>query len=206
MNDRHLRIGRDPEIEDGVTLGRPPERDVGADPLVIGDNARIRAPSVIYAGTTIGHDLETGHGVVIREQNSIGDGLSIWSNSYIDYGCVLGSRVKVHALCYIAQFTEIADGVFIGPGVAVTNDIHPGCECWRECMRGPRIEEGAVIGGNATLLPRVVVGRKALVGAGSVVVHDVPPEMVVVGNPARVICSIYELECSTGLTDKPYRR
>jgi len=64
------------------------------------------------------------------------------------------------------------------------NDRHPIC---RECMRGPTIKRGARVGINATLLPEVVIGEGALVGAAAVVTRDVPAGMVVAGNPARVM-------------------
>lgn len=142
--------------------------------------------------------------VVIREENVLGEEVRIWSGTVVDYGCRIGDRVKIHCSCYIAQFTEIADDVFIGPGVTATNDMHPGCSRSMDCLKGPVIRAGAVIGGGATLLPRVVIGESALVGAGSVVTRDVEPRAVVAGNPARRIRSIEELECRSGLSDLPY--
>jgi len=204
LNGDLVTLGKDPVIEDNVVIGRPPDRDIEVNPLVIGDRARIRSASVLYLCSTIGADLETGHNVLIREQNVIGDGLSIWTGSVIDYGCRLGSRIKIHCMCYVAQLTEIEDDVFLGPGVMITNDFHPGCEKLRECMRGPSIRAGAIIGANATILPRVVIGPKAFVGAGSVVVEDVPGGVVVAGNPAKPMKSINDLKCKTGLTEVPY--
>jgi acetyltransferase-like isoleucine patch superfamily enzyme len=84
----------------------------------------------------------------------------------------------------VAQFTVIEDDAFLAPGVTIANDRHPIC---RDCMKGPTIKRGARVGINATLLPEVVIGEDALVGAGAVVTHDVPAGSVVVGNPARVI-------------------
>ena len=201
-----VRIGANYLVEESVVLGRPPSRDIEASPLVIGDNAVIRSGSVLYACSSLGDGLQTGHNVLVREQNFIGDDLSIWSGSAIDYGCRIGSRVLIHCLCYVAQFTEIEDDVFLGPGTIITNDLHPGCEQFRECMRGPHIHAGAVIGGNATILPRVTIGSRSLVAAGSVVTDDVPPETMVAGNPAVVRKSIYDIKCRTGLTDIPYPR
>ncbi|HEY5531567.1 MAG TPA: hypothetical protein VIK22_06165 [Candidatus Anoxymicrobiaceae bacterium] len=185
-------------------MGRLPDRKVEVTPLTIGDDARIRSGTVMYACTSVGDGLETGHGVIIREQNVIGDEFRVWSGTVIDYGCGIGNRVKIHCSCYIAQFTEIEDDVFIGPGVTMTNDIHPGCGKSMECLKGPTIRAGAAIGGGVTLLPRITVGERALVGAGSVVTRDVEPGTVVVGNPARRLCSTLELECRTGICDMPY--
>jgi acetyltransferase-like isoleucine patch superfamily enzyme len=165
----------------------------------------IREGSIILPGSRIGKKLETGHNVIIRERCTIGDNVKIWSNTVIDYGGKIGSNVKIHCNCYIAQHTVIEDNVFIGPGVVTLNDIHPGCKFSRECMLGPTVEEGAQLGGNSTILPRVRIGRKSLVGAGSVVACDIPPFSVAYGVPARVRKSVFDLKCRTGLTDKPYK-
>ena len=60
--------------------------------------------------------FQTGHHVVVREECEIGDDVSIWSNTVIDYGCRIGDRVKIHSNCYVAQFTEIEDDAFLAPG------------------------------------------------------------------------------------------
>ena len=198
-----LTLGKDAFVDGSVLLGYPTGRGIPNRRLVIGANAKIRSGSVIYEGTTIGSHFETGHNVVIREENVIGDHFSIWNNSTVDYGCKFGDRVKVHSNCYIAQFTIIEDDVFLAPGVTIANDIHPGCEFSAKCMRGPTIKRGAQIGINATVLPYITIGECALVGSGAVVTRDVPPETVVAGNPARILKSIYELECVTGVKGAP---
>ena len=198
-----VRLGNDPIIDDGVILGYPPSRGK-ARILTIGPGARIRSGTVIYGGSHIGSNLETGHNVVIREENDIGDHFCIWNNSVIDYGCRIGNNVKVHNKVYVPQFTIIEDDDFFAPGVILAYDIHPGCTDAHECMRGPSIRKGAQIGINCTILPRVVIGKHSLIGAGSVVTKDVPDGVVAYGNPARVICKLGDLTCSTGLRDKPY--
>ena len=191
------------EIDEGVLLGYPTGRRIENHSLSIGPGARIRSGTVIYAGSTLGAGLETGHGVVIREENKIGDGFNIWNNATIDYGCVIGDEVKIHCNVYIAQFTTIEDHVFIAPGVMVANDPHPLCG---RCMRGPTIRRRARIGVNVTLLPHITIGEGALIGAGSVVVHDIPPRSVAYGNPARVSKTVDELDCAFGLVEQPYMR
>lgn len=199
-------IGSSCKIDETAKLGFPPERKIKNTELKIGEGAIIRSNSIIYLGTNIGEKLETGHNVIIREENQVGNEVCIWSNSVIDYGCKIGNRVKIHCNVYIAQFTEIEDDVFIAPGVTIANDLHPGCKYSKKCLKGPVIKKGAKIGAGAVLLPYVIIGEKSLIGAGSVVVNDIPPESVAVGNPAKVIKSIYDLECETGLTDKPYNQ
>jgi acetyltransferase-like isoleucine patch superfamily enzyme len=198
------QIGPGLRADDGVILGYMPGRKIDDTNLVIGANAQIRAGSIIYGGTRIGDDFETGHNVVIREENQIGDHVSIWNNTVIDYGCVLGNGVKIHCNIYVAQFTVLEDDVFMAPGVTIANDMHPGCEHSRECMRGPTIKRGAQLGVNVTVLPFITIGERAVIGSGSVVTRDIPAGMVAYGNPARPVRPVTELKCVTGITDKPY--
>jgi acetyltransferase-like isoleucine patch superfamily enzyme len=188
------RKGWDP----GVVVGYRPDRQVQDLTLVIGAGARLRSGTVIYGGSRIGHRLQTGHNVVIREENALGDDVAIWSNSLIDYGCQIGNRVKIHANVYIPQFSIIEDEVFIAPGATFANDMHPGCECSAATMRGPILRTGARIGVNVTILPGVEIGAYALIGSGSVVTRDVPPGKVAHGNPARIHGAARDLRCSSG--------
>lgn len=190
--------------ESNVILGQLTGRRIDDLRLRLGPNAHLRSGTVLYAGSTIGSHLQTGHNVVIREQNRLGDHVSIWNNTTVDYGCIIGDRVKLHTNVYVAQYTIVEDDVFLAPGVTIANDPHPGCPFSGQCMRGPHIKRGARIGVNATILPFVIIGEGALVGAGSVVTKDVPAGTVVVGNPARVVRSTGTLRCLTGHTDHPY--
>jgi acetyltransferase-like isoleucine patch superfamily enzyme len=149
--------------------------------LRMGDGARVRSGSVLYAGSVIGSGLETGHNVVIREECRLGNRVWVWSNSVIDYGCEIGSDVRIHCGVYLAQGTRVEDGAFFGPGAVTTNDRYP---VTRD-FEGPVVRAGARVGAHAVLLPGVVVGKGALVGAGAVVTRDVPDGATVVGNPAR---------------------
>ena len=200
-----IRLGEDTEVEDEAVVGYRGSRMVNPV-LTIGDGGRIRRGTIIYVGSYIGINLETGHNVIIREENEIGDNFRIWNNSVIDYGCRIGNNVKIHNKVYIAQKSIIEDDVFIAPGVTFANDMHPGCPEALQCMLGPHICRGVQIGVNSTLLPRVTVGENTLIGAGSVVTRDLPPGIVAYGNPARVMCRLEDLNCETGLTDKPYTK
>ena len=166
-------------------LGYEPARPCARD-LEIGTDATIRGGSTIYLGSRIGKRFETGHNVVIREDCTIGDDVSIWSNTVVDYGCRIGNGVKIHSNCYIAQYTEIEDGAFLAPGVSVANDLYPGQAASARVMSGPVIGARAQIGVNVTLLPFVRIGAGALIGAGAVVVGDVPDGCVAFGSPAEV--------------------
>lgn len=199
-----VKMGKKAIIDQRVILGYDLGiRKIKNKLLIIGDYARIRAGTCIYLGSKIGDWLETGHNVIIREENRVGNNFKIWSNSCLDYGCRVGNNVKIHNNVYVAQFTTIEDNVFIAPGVAIANDLCPACT---KCMRGPTIKRGAKIGINVTLLPHILIGEYALIGAGSVVTKNVPPHTLVYGNPAKVIKSIYDIKCRKRIIDKPYHR
>ena len=200
---RDVALGRGCLIDDNVILGARPGRQPRDSALRIGRRAIVRSGSVIYAGTAIGDAFETGHNVVIREDNVIGDDVKVWNNAVIDYGCTIGDRVKIHSNCYVGQLTTIEDDVFLAPGVSLANDPHPGSET-HLCMRGPTIKAGAQIGMNATILPFVTIGERALVGAGAVVTRDVPSGMIVVGNPARILKPVGELSCPLDVLNGEY--
>ena len=193
-------------IHPSAIIGYKVQRKIARRKLFIGKGASVQSGTVIYEGCRIGKNLQTGHNVVIREENKIGDDFKIWSNSIVDYGCKIGNNVKIHSNCYVAQFTRIEDDVFMAPGVTIANDLHPGCPFSQKCMRGPLIGRGVRIGVNATLLPFVKIGHNSLIGAGSVVTRDVPFGSVVFGNPARIVKSIKDLRCVTGVnkSGKPY--
>jgi acetyltransferase-like isoleucine patch superfamily enzyme len=183
-------------VDPGVILGYPSGRAGVTGRTRIGAGARLRAGSIIYAAVEIGDGFETGHHAIVREENRIGSHCTLWNNSTIDYGCVIGNGVRIHCNVYIAQFTTLEDDVFLAPGVTIANDPHPICT---KCMQGPTIRRGARIGVNVTLLPLITIGEGALVGAGSVVTGDVPPGMLVAGNPARVVGPVDSLECPFGI-------
>jgi acetyltransferase-like isoleucine patch superfamily enzyme len=175
------------QIDATAILGYPSARESEHEPgLVVGPDARVRSGSTIYLGSRIGARFQTGHNVVVREECTIGDDVSVWSNTIIDYGCHIGNRVKIHSNCYIAQFTEIEDDAFLAPGVGIANDLYPGQAASAYVMSGPWIGTAAQIGVNVTLLPFVRIGAGCLIGAGAVVVHDIPDGSVAFGNPATV--------------------
>jgi acetyltransferase-like isoleucine patch superfamily enzyme len=178
--------------DQGVIVGYPVAR-ASAMPLVLGAGARLRSGTVLYDGSSIGLRLQTGHGVVIREGCEVGDDVSVWSNSVIDYGCRIGNRVKIHCNCYVAQYSEFEDDVFLAPGVTIANDLYPGNSRSAELMAGPKIGAGAQIGVNVTILPFVRIGAGALIGAGSVVARDIPAGVVAFGNPAVPRRTVAEL-------------
>lgn len=142
----------------------------------------------------IGDDFQTGHSVLIRQENEIGNNVSIGSHTIVEHHVKIGNNVRLHSNVFVPEFSILEDGCWLGPNVVVTNARYPQSRRVKETLRGAHIKRGAKIGANATLLPGVVIGENALVGAGAVVTHDVPDGAVVMGNPARVIKTIDAIE------------
>ena len=125
----------------------------------------------------------------------IGDDSKIGTFVEIQKGARIGRRCKVSSHTFICEGVTIEDEVFIGHGVMFTNDLFPRATNtdgslqtatdWK-CLPTV-VKKGAAIGSGATLLCGITVGERAVVGAGAVVTKDVPPGMVVAGNPARVL-------------------
>jgi acetyltransferase-like isoleucine patch superfamily enzyme len=193
-----VALGEGSVVEDYCIVGAPP-RGVreGELPTTIGEGAVIRSHTVIYAGNVIGRNFQTGNKVNIRESNRIGNNVSIGTLSVIEHHVDIGDNVRIHTQAFIPEFSVLEEGCWIGPNVVLTNAKYPLSPGVKDSLAGPVVRKGAKIGANATLLPGVVIGENALVGAGSVVVRDVPPGTVVVGNPARVVRQIAELPYST---------
>lgn len=184
----NVELGTDAHVGEYVIIGVPPAGAAAGElETRIGAGATIRSHSVIYAGNRIGARFSTGHGVLLRELNTIGDDVSVGTHSVIEHHVSLGDGVRVHSNVFIPEFSIIEHGAWVGPNVVMTNAKYPRGRDVKRDLKGPRLMPGAKIGANATLLPGVTIGRGAVVGAGSVVVDDVPDGKVVVGNPARVI-------------------
>ena len=143
----------------------------------------------IFDDVKIGEDTRIGNFVMIRSGTTIGTGCTIGSYVDIEGDARIGDSVSLQSGCYITRGVIIEDKVFCGPRVITLNDKlishrRPSIVFKRN---PPRILHAARIGGGATLCPGVTIGENAFVGAGAVVTRDVPPRMIVVGNPARVI-------------------
>jgi len=190
----NVTLGEGSVIEDFCIVGTPPRGMQDGDlATTIGDGAVIRSHSVVYAGNVIGKNFQTGNKVNIRESNRIGNNVSVGTLSVIEHHVEIADNVRIHTQVFIPEYSVLEEGCWIGPNVVFTNAKYPLAPGVKDSLAGPIIRKGAKIGANVTLLPGVVIGENALVGAGSVVVRDVPPGAVVAGNPARVIRQISEL-------------
>ena len=163
-------------------------------PYKIGKNPTIREPTIIYSGNVIGDNFQTGHFVVIRQNNKIGNNVSIGIHSEIAFDVIIEDNVRIHSKCFIPERSIIKKNAWIGPCVTLTNDRYPLSNATKNLKKkGPIIFENAIIGANVTILPGIKIGRYALIGAGAVVVKNVGDYSLMVGNPAKKIGDIRDL-------------
>jgi UDP-2-acetamido-3-amino-2,3-dideoxy-glucuronate N-acetyltransferase len=161
-----------------MTLQEPSLRKVAAD-VRLGRNVRIHDFTNLY-GCEIGDEVKIGAFVEIQK------------------GAKIGSRCKISSHTFICEGVTLEDEVFVGHHVVFTNDRYPRAtnrkgelqnEADWDCL-STLVRRGASIGSGAVLLCGITVGENAIIGAGSVVTRDVPPDTIVAGNPARVIKSL----------------
>lgn len=202
----NVRLGMGAKIGEFCVIGELPSgrKGRGVKKTVIGDNALIRSHTVIYTGNKIGKNFQTGHGVLIREENEIGDNVGIGSHSVIEHHVKIGNNVRIHSNSFIPEYSVLEDSCWVGPCVVFTDVLHPLCPKAKKCVKGPIIKKGAKIGAGSVLLPDITIGECSLIGAGSVVVDNIPSGVVAFGNPAKVIKKISDLKCKLRLIKKPY--
>ena len=196
------RLGQGIAVGDHAVLGKPPTlgpRSSAASeeltPLEIGAGSAVLAGAVVFAGSRLGTGVIVGDQACIRERCDIGDEAVVGRGAFVENDVVVGARTKIQANAYVTAHSLLEEDVFVAPCVVTTNDNFMGrTERRHELRRGPTIRRGARIGGGAVLLPGIEVGEEAFVGAGAVVLEDVPPRAVVVGNPARQIREVPEGE------------
>jgi acetyltransferase-like isoleucine patch superfamily enzyme len=197
-----VRLGEGVVIGDHAVVGkRPtlgPRSTAAADdlaPLELGDGCSVLAGAVVFAGTRLGRGVIVGDQACLRERCELGDEVVVGRGAFVENDVVVGARTKIQANAYVTAYTVVEEDVFIAPCVVTTNDNFMGRTEHRHALRrGPTIRRGARIGGGAVLLPGIEIGEEAFVGAGAVVLLDVPPRAVVVGNPARQIREVPDEE------------
>lgn len=134
----------------------------------------------------IGIDTTVWQFSVIFKNAMIGDNCNICAHTLIENDVVIGNNVTIKSGVFLWDGTRVEDDVFIGPNATFTNDRLPRSKIYPPTFNGITLRKGASIGANATILPGVTIGCKAMVGAGAVVTKNVPDYAVVTGNPAII--------------------
>jgi UDP-2-acetamido-3-amino-2,3-dideoxy-glucuronate N-acetyltransferase len=146
-----------------------------------------RHPNAIVETLNVGERTRVWAFAHILPRAVIGADCNICDNVFIENDVVVGNRVTIKSGVQLWDGIRLEDDVFIGPNATFTNDPVPRSKQHLAKYPETLIRQGASIGANATILPGITVGRRALVGAGAVVTRSVPPYAVVVGNPARIV-------------------
>ena len=170
-------------------------------PLELGPGTIVSTGAIVFAGTRIGARVILGDQSCVRERCDVGDDVVIGRGSLVENDSTVGARTKIQAMAYITAYSELEEDVFVAPCVQTANDNFMGRTEQRHALRkGPTLRRGSRVGVGAVLCPGVEIGEEAFVGAGAVVVKDVPPRVVVVGNPARPLRDVppEELLSSSG--------
>ena len=183
-------VGKQPALGPKSTAKREP-----LPPAEIGDRTVVSTGAIVFAGAKVGAACILGDQSCVRERVTIADAVVVGRGSLVENDTTIGSGTRIQAEAYVTAYSTLEEEVFIAPCVVTTNDNFMGrTERRKELMRGPTIRRGARVGGGAILCPGIEVGEEAFVGAGAVVTKDVPPRMLVVGNPARVLRAVAEDE------------
>ena len=149
----------------------------------------VHKTAIIDKSTIIGENCKIWHFSHILSGSVIGEGCSFGQNCVVGPNVQMGKNCKVQNNVSVYEGVVCEDNVFLGPSMVFTNVVNPRAFInRREEFKMTLLKKGCSIGANATIVCGVTIGEYALIGAGSVVVRDVPPFALVVGNPARQIC------------------
>lgn len=197
-----VRIGEGCVINDGAILGkRPGKASLSATtgdprefpPLTLGKAVTVGAGCILYVGAQVGDMVFFGDQATMREDVKIGEYTIIGRGATVENKVNIGRKCKIETEAYITAMSTIEDYCFIAPEVTFTNDNFLGrTEERKKLFGGPTLKRGARIGANATILPNLVIGEDSVVAAGAVVTKDVPPRMIVVGSPAKILRPVPE--------------
>ena len=138
----------------------------------------------------IGENTNIWQFCVVLPDAEIGDNCNICSHCFIENDVKIGNNVTLKFYVEVPDGTEIEDDVFIGPNVTFTNDKYPRSKQYLDELLKIKIKKGASIGASCTILGGVTVGKKAMIGAGSVVTKNIPDGELWLGNPAKFVRKI----------------
>jgi acetyltransferase-like isoleucine patch superfamily enzyme/dTDP-4-dehydrorhamnose 3,5-epimerase-like enzyme len=144
-------------------------------------------PQALCESQLIGPDTRIWAFAHVLSGAKIGAECNICDHVFIENDVVIGDRVTIKCGVQLWDGLRVGDEVFIGPNVTFSNDKYPRSKQYARELLQTYVGRGASIGGGAAILPGIRIGARAMVGAGSVVTHDVPTRAIVSGNPARIV-------------------
>lgn len=148
----------------------------------------IHETAIVDEGAQIGDDSRVWHWVHVCGGAQIGRGCSLGQNVFVGNRVAIGDNVKIQNNVSVYDDVTLEDGVFCGPSMVFTNVYNPRARVERKSEYRPTlVREGATLGANCTIVCGVTIGAHAFVGAGSVIIRDVPDHALMVGNPARQV-------------------
>ena len=203
----NVSVGEGTFVDSHTTLGAPTaefyDDPAAYDPRLcrIGAGVVVRSHSIVYAGATLGDAVSTGHRVTIREESRIDEGVRIGTLCDLQGELTIGRYARLHSNVFVPQRTTIEEFVWLFPHVVLANDPHPPSDT---CTEGPTIRRFAVVGAGAMVFPGVEIGEGAVIGAMTLVRHDVAPQAVVVGVPGQVRGTAADIECRDGRLERVY--
>ena len=154
----------------------------------------IHPSAEVSPDASIGEGSRIWHQAQVRERARIGRNCSLGKGVYVDFGVVIGDNVKIQNGCFVYHGATLEEGVFLGPGVILTNDKSPRAINPDGSLKTDAdwqvgkilVKKGASLGAGVTVLPDVVIGTFAMIGAGALVTRDVPAHGLMMGSPARL--------------------
>ena len=148
----------------------------------------VHESSFVDNGAVIGKGTKIWHFSHVSGTAKVGDHCNFGQNVYIDNGVIIGNGVKIQNNVSVYKGVIVEEGVFLGPSMVFTNVINPRSFVERKTeFRPTYVRKGATIGANATIVCGIEIGAYSLIGAGAVVIKDVPPYALIVGNPSRQV-------------------
>lgn len=207
----NVQIGAYSIIYDNVVIGNNSRIgsycEIGIDTplakekkLIVGDNSNIRSKAVIYIGSNIGKDLQTGHGITIRENSKIGISVQLGNRTDVQGDCIIGDYTKMHSDVHIGKMSKIGKFCWLFPEVLLTNDPTPPSND----LIGVTLEDYVVVAARSILMPGITLKNNSVVAAGSLVNGDIPEGKLAQGNPAKIICNANILRLKTDVRVKAY--
>jgi UDP-3-O-[3-hydroxymyristoyl] glucosamine N-acyltransferase len=169
-------------------------------PTFIGPGSLLRSHNIIYAGSSFGENLNTGHRVTIREGTKVGKNCLISTLADIQGNCKIGDYSRIYSNVHIGELTDIGNFVFIFPFTIFTNDPQPPSNN----LMGSKVGDYSIITVHCSVLPGVSIGKNCLIGANSVVSRNIDDFTFALGSPAKKILNLPEIDSKEFPSKKHY--